>query len=285
MGVSFDSITVVGVGLLGASLGLAAKRGGIAKKVIGIGRRQKSLDAALGNGSIDEASLELHAEAAQSDLVVICTPAATVAGYLDQLKQWAGAKTVITDVASTKGEICAHAKALWPEGSRFVGSHPMAGSEKWGPEHADIELYNGAVTFVEQGDHLDPEAHALVRGLWEALGSRVVTIGPAEHDVLVAATSHLPHIMASALAQILPEGDGVRAAVGAGFRDTTRVAEGRPELWRDIALTNRVAIGGVLNEMHRHLRRISEALASQDGEALESFFEEGLKARRRALDE
>lgn len=281
----FNNVTIIGAGLLGGSLGLALKQAGIADAVIGVGRRQASLDAARAIGAIDTGALELTPEALAADLIVLAVPAAQAVDFLDALRGRIGPQTVVTDVVSTKGALCAHAKATWPAPSRFIGSHPMAGSEKWGPEHADAGLYRGAVTFVEEGAHLDETARATVCRLWEALGSRVVGIGPDRHDALVAATSHLPHIVASAVAQGLPGGDAVRAAVGQGFRDTTRVAEGRPELWRDICLTNRKAVESELARLQDRLREFSEALASEDAAALDAFFERGCEARKRICDE
>lgn len=284
-GLHFNSATVIGVGLLGGSLGLALKQRKLAVRIIGIGRRQSSLDAAAARGAIDAAFLEVTDEAAKADLVVLAVPAAQAIACLDTLRERVGPETVVTDVVSTKAAICAHAKATWPAPLRFVGSHPMAGSEKWGPEHADADLYRGAVTFVEQGPHLDADSRAKVCALWEALGSRVVGIDPLEHDRLVAATSHLPHVVASAIAQGLPNGEAVRMAVGPGFRDTTRVAEGRPELWRDICLTNRDAIESELEGLQSRLQLFSDALATGDANALDAFFERGRAARKKALEE
>lgn len=283
-GLHFDTVTVVGVGLLGGSLGLALKQRGIAGRVLGVGRRQSSLDAALRVGAIDTGILDLTKEAATADLIVLALPAAQAIECLDILRERIGPNTVVTDVVSTKGTLCAHAKATWPAPLRFIGSHPMAGSEKWGPEYADAALYEGAVTFVAQGAHLDAQARASVCELWTSLGSAVVDIDPEQHDRLVAATSHVPHIVASAVAQGLPADDSVRAAVGPGFRDTTRVAEGRPELWRDICLTNRAAVEGELGRLQARLQEFSDALAAGDGAALDAFFERGREARKRALD-
>lgn len=281
----FDTVTIIGVGLLGGSLGLGLKQRGMADRIIGVGRRQASLDAAAEIGAFDDGVLDLTQEAVAADLIVLATPAAQAIDYLNALRERIGAATVVTDVVSTKSAICAHAKATWSLPRRFVGSHPMAGSEKWGPEHADPQLYVGAVTFVERGDHLAADARATVCGMWAALGSRVVDVDPEEHDRLVAATSHVPHIAASAVAQAVPDDDIARAAVGPGFRDTTRVAEGRPELWRDICLTNGKAIATELVQLQMRLQKFADALASNDGEALERFFDDGRSARKKALGE
>lgn len=280
----FNSVTIIGVGLLGGSLGLALKKRRMAGRVFGVGRRQSSIDTAKSIGAIDEGAIDISADAARADLIVIATPAAQACACLDVLRSHATPRSIITDVVSTKAEICAHAQVTWPAPRRFIGSHPMAGSEKWGPEHASAELYERAVTFVEDSAGLDPAAHATVCALWEALGSRVVGVSPEEHDRLLAATSHLPHIAASAIAQCAPVGGAVREAAGPGFRDTTRVAGGRPELWRDICLTNRAAVHSVLTQFQSRLSEVQRALETADGAALEDFFERGCAARKKAVD-
>lgn len=279
----FDTVTIVGVGLLGGSLGLGLKRKCGAKSIRGVGRREESLNKALAVGSIDEAFTNIDEAVEGADLVVLCTPAALVPAFLDIIQPLCSPTCVITDVASTKASICRHAADTWDSPRRFIGSHPMAGSEKFGPEHGDAHLYEGAVTFVEEGDGLDPEAVDCVSKLWRLLGSETVRIVPEVHDVLAARTSHVPHIVAAALAQITDSGDDLRAFVGRGFRDTTRIAEGRPEIWRDICLTNGEAIGGGLAEIIDKLRQATEAINTGDGDRLDRFFQDGLSARRKVL--
>ncbi len=281
----FETVTIVGVGLLGASLGLALKQKTLAGKVRGVGRRQSSLDTALEMGAIDEAHLDLTEAAIGADLIVICTPAAAVPHVLDVLRPLCGKSTVVTDVASTKAAICAHVRQAWAEPYRFIGSHPMAGSEKFGPEHAEADLYNGSVCLVEKLNGQAEDAHAAVLRLWEALGARVVLVEPEFHDAMVAKTSHVPHIVASALSQLIDNGSGEEAPfIGTGFLDTTRVADGRPELWRDICLTNSEAIETKLREVIQLLEEASGAVARRDGPRLEEFFQKGRDARGRAVD-
>jgi len=280
----FDTVTVVGVGLLGGSLGLGLKKRGEAKTIRGVGRREESLNKALAGGSIDEAFTEIDAAVDGADLVVLCTPAALVPTFLDSIRPLCRSSCVITDVASTKASICRHAADTWDAPRRFVGSHPMAGSEKFGPEHGDANLYEGAITFIEDADGLDPEAVERVTQLWQLLGSETVRITPEVHDTLAARTSHVPHIVAAALAQLTDTGDDLRAFVGQGFRDTTRIAEGRPEIWRDICLTNSEAIGGSLAEIIDKLQQATEAINTGDGDRLDRFFQDGLSARRKILD-
>lgn len=279
---AFERVAILGVGLLGASLGLALKQRGLAGHILGIGRRLESLEAALRIGAIDAHSLD-PASAAAASLIVIATPAALVEPMLDQIRPILAPGAVVTDVASTKAAICQHAAATWPAPRRFVGSHPMAGSEKFGPEHGDPELYTGSVCFVESSDGLDPEATATVQRLWEAVGAQVVRVAPAEHDLYVARTSHLPHVLAAAIAEVAGRAGDVRPFVGNGFRDTTRIAAGRAEVWRDISLTNRDALLATLDELQQDLGVFRAALEQRDGAALEAFFEAGRAARLRIL--
>lgn len=281
----FETVTIVGVGLLGASLGLALKKKDLAGTVRGVGRGQPSLDTALEMGAIDEAHLDLSDAALGADLIVICTPAAAVLQALDTIRPVCGKSTVVTDVASTKTAICAHAKKAWSEPYRFVGSHPMAGSEKFGPEHAEADLYKGSICLVEKLNGQAEDAHAAVVRLWETLGARVVQVDPEFHDAMVAKTSHVPHIVAAALAQLLDGDSGEEAPfIGTGFLDTTRVADGRPEVWRDICLTNSEAIETKLRELIQVLEEASGAVAGRDAQRLEDFFQKGRDARRRATE-
>lgn len=281
----YQTVSLIGVGLLGGSLGLALKQRGLAKMIRGVGRRQTSIDAALEAGVIDDGTLSIADGVRGADLIVICTPANNVPETLDVIRPLCAKGTVVTDVASTKAAICAHAKKAWSSPYHFVGSHPMAGSEKFGPEHSDAGLYEGAVTFVESMDDHHEGVYARVVELWESVGSRVVTIDPAEHDEMVARTSHVPHVVAAALAQCIQDPESARPFVGTGFRDTTRVAEGRPELWRDICLTNAQAIVQGLKVVGQDLEQIVQAIETGDAEALDEFFEQGVQARKTLLDQ
>lgn len=282
----FDIVVIVGVGLLGGSLGLALKARGLARHIRGVGRRQESLDKALAVGAIDEAHLKIASAAPDADLVVLCTPAALVTQALDELRETAPANAVVTDVASTKAVICAHAAQTWPKPLRFVGSHPMAGSEKFGPEHSDVHLYEGSYTVITKAADQDPEAYDAVRALWESVGSKLVELPPALHDSLVARSSHIPHITAACLSELAAQlGSEIRPVVGNGFRDLTRVAAGRPEIWRDICLTNRDAIVSSLDALGARLTEVRNLIAQDDGPGLDRFFESGCASRKKVLGE
>lgn len=280
----FDRVTIIGVGLLGASLGLALKAQKLAGHVMGAGRRQTSLDKALAAGAVDEVSIDAKRAVEGAGLVVIATPATAVIEKLDEIRDVVAPDAVVTDVASTKAAICAHAEATWPRPRRFVGSHPMAGSEKFGPEHGRPDFYVGSVCLVEHGPGLDPHAHDTVAALWRAVGAEVLEIRPDSHDAALARTSHTPHVVSAAVAQLAARQGDVRHLVGNGFRDMTRIAASRPEVWRDICLTNREALLGGLAELREDLSRFEADLARGDGEALEAFFRAGNEARRKVVD-
>jgi len=275
-----DSVAIIGVGLLGGSLGLAIKERGLAGVIRGVGRRRESLSKALEAGTIDSAHLDLSSGVQDADLIVICTPASQVVPMLDILRDIALPSAVVTDVASTKASICAHANATWPLPRRFIGSHPMTGSEKFGPEHAFASLYENAVVVLEKSRKVDEHARDLVRNLWESVGARIVEVEPVEHDAIVARTSHVPHVAAAALSAIAArQGANARPLSGKGFRDSTRIAASRPEVWRDICLTNRAAVLNGLDEFTEELRQIRAAIDRSDGLAIEAFFKTGRAAR------
>ena len=285
MNLGFGTVTIVGVGLLGGSLGLALKDRGLATQVRGVGRRQEVIDTALQIGAIDEGSLDLGAAVRGADLIVLCTPAALIPQHLDTVRARIAPHVVVTDVGSTKAEICAHARSNWSEPRRFVGSHPMAGSEKYGPEHATPHLYDGCVTLVETFDGHADDAYDKVCALWRAVGSRIVEIDPAAHDDLLARTSHIPHIVAALIAELAAEAGDVSDVVGKGFRDVTRIAAGRAEIWRDICLTNRTAIANGMRVFEEQVRAVRELIEAGKSDELEALFVSAQEARKKALGE
>ncbi len=276
-------VAIVGVGLLGASLGLALKARGLASQVTGVGRRKVSLDTALALGAIDAVAPSPEEAAAEADLLVVATPAALVTSILDEVGSVNNPGLVVTDVASTKALICRHAAATWAAPRRFVGAHPMAGGEKLGPENGRPDLYEGSVCLVEESPSLDPDARAAVCRLWESVGARVVSVEPEKHDPILARTSHLPHVVASAVAAIAAESGASQSFVGNGFRDLTRIADSPFEMWRDICLTNRAALLESLAGFDARMREFAALLAAGDAAGLDAFFEQGREGRRKVL--
>ena len=284
MSLNFDRVAIIGVGLLGSSLGLAMKARGLARHVVGVGHRQSSLDTALQVGAVDEATLSLSDAVTGADLIIIATPAGLVAPKLDEIRLLCAPDTIVTDVASTKRTICAHAHATWTAPRRFIGSHPMAGSDKYGPEHGHPDFYEGAVCLVEDSEGLEHRAREIVCALWAAVGARVLDVDPAQHDTMLARTSHIPHVVSAALASLAVRGGDVRFMIGNAFRDMTRIAASRPELWRDICLTNREAVLEGLREFQRDLEELTRELEAGNAPALDDFFRQGAEARRKAVE-
>lgn len=285
MSTPFENVVIIGVGLLGGSLGLALKKHGLAKNIVGIGRNRTSLEKAVACGTIDTAVMDsdLAGACADADLVVVSTPVQRAVSVVGDLGAIVAPGAVATDVASTKRDICAAATAAWAAPRRFVGSHPMAGSEKHGPEHASAELFRGHVCLVEQSDAVAPDARARIVALWQGIGARVVPVDAADHDDILARTSHVPHVLAAALAQLAARKGDVHDFLGNGFRDTTRIAASRPEVWRDICLSNQNAVLHALEEYQQILEALHDALADGDADAVEQFFADGNAARARAF--
>ena len=272
-----QTLTIVGVGLIGGSLGLAARRRGLAAHVVGAGRQQASLDRARAVGAIDEASLDLAEAVRRADVAVFCTPVDRIAEQVLAAAPGCAPGTLLTDAGSTKAAIVARLDGRLPDGVAFVGSHPLAGSEKRGPEHADADLFQGRLTVITPGPHTDPAAVGRTATFWQALGSRVRLMPPEEHDRALALTSHLPHLLAAALTGILP--DELRELAASGFRDTTRVAGGDPALWGAIFSQNRGAVLEALQRLTDRLGAFRVALEAEDWTTVDTLLAEAKKVR------
>jgi cyclohexadieny/prephenate dehydrogenase len=256
---------VVGVGLLGGSLALAVKRKGVAARVVGTDRLPGIMHRAVERGLLDEALPSPAEVATVADLTVFCTPVDVIAEQALEAAPFG--RGVMTDVGSTKAEIAARLADV----PTFVPGHPLAGSEKAGPEHARGDLFDGRLVVLTPGARTSPQAVIAVTAFWRSLGSRVETMDAAEHDRALALTSHLPHLVASALAGVLPPAWSHLTA--SGFRDTTRLASGAVELWRAIFLHNRAAVREALGQLRGQLDRYDAALAAADAAALAALLE------------
>lgn len=269
------------MGLLGGSLGLVLRQRGLARQVIGVARRPESLALARQMGALDVGCLDLREGVAQADLVFLCTPVRTILDHLEAAAPCVRADAVVTDVGSTKAAIVAVGERLLP--GRFLGGHPMAGSAQAGIAAADAALFTGAWWALTPGPAAAPvePLAALVR----ALGARPLLLPPAEHDQIVAATSHLPHAVATGVArtvaEVLAARPEVPPLVAGSYRDVTRVAASAPELWRDVCLTNRTPLLEALAVLERHLAELREALEREDASAIEGFFARGRADKER----
>ncbi len=273
----FQHAVILGVGLIGGSIALALRERGLADRVTGIARSPERADNLLQLGLVDEATDDLGAGLKGADLVVSCLPVGKIADSLLMAAQHTAPGALLTDAGSTKGEIVAKVEA---KVAGFVGSHPLAGDHRTGPEAARADLLDGALSIVTPTASTSPATIAAAKQLWESLGSRVEAMSPAEHDRVLALTSHVPHVVAAALAAHTPE--EVLRLAATGWADTTRVAAGSPTLWRDILLANREAVTLGIKSLSEELAAYSEALAEADGNKIEQLFAEG-KRRRDAL--
>jgi len=265
----FERLSVLGLGLLGGSLALAARRRGLATCVVGGARRADTRAAALACGAVDEAA-DLESAARGADLVVLATPVFAMPEVLRRAAPGLASGAIATDVGSVKAGLAEVLPGLLPAGARYVGSHPMAGSHRSGIEHAREDLFEGAVCVVDAS--ADPEARERVAALWRALGARVVLRTAAQHDAEVAWMSHVPHLLAFAFAGALRAAPpGAAEVAGPGFRDFTRIAHSEPELWADILTANRKALAAPLEAVGAALRELARAVEANDAEALERW--------------
>lgn len=278
-----DRLAILGVGLLGGSVALAARARGIARRIVGVGRDPGRLEAARRAGALEHATTDLRAGVADADLVVLAATVEANDALLPAVWAAAPSGALVTDVGSTKRSIARGAEALRagrPE-VHFVGSHPMAGSERSGFAAARADLFAGATVVVTPTDAAEPRAVKTVAAFWEALGARVVLLDPDAHDRAVAAISHVPHLVAWALADAVARTEpGALDIAGAGFRDTTRIAASDPRVWREILLANADALGPTLAAFRAALGDLERLVAAGDGVALEAAL-----ARIRALRE
>jgi len=273
----FAQITIVGVGLIGGSIGLAAKARGIACQVVGVGRAARNLSRAAELGALDSFTTDLAEGVKSADLVVVCTPVDRIAEMILTAASHCKLGTIFTDAGSTKVGIVNAIQRTILEGMHFVGSHPLAGSEKVGVEHARANLFEDRVTVVTPTPRTDEPACSAVIGFWTALGSRVLRMTPEEHDEDLAVTSHLPHAVAAAVAgstsrDLLPLTAG-------GFRDVTRIAAGDPELWAAIFLANRDALRLALATFSERMTEFRQLLEAGDGAGLVRWLAEGKQVR------
>lgn len=279
----WNKVTLVGVGLLGGSLGLALRRGGLARRVCGLVRRSVSVKETLDLGLTDESTLDPDNAMEGCDLLVLCTPVSTMKSLVLDLFPRLNKGAFITDVGSVKGSVIADVESLALQyGLHFLGSHPMAGSEASGAAASREDLFRSATTVITPTPHTCPTAIEKIRATWEAVGSRVLEMSAEHHDILVARSSHLPHIVASELARYVlnPSHPPEQAALCAtGFRDTTRVASGSPEMWKDIVMANRQNLVQMIDDLIQDFKSIQTAIEQGDQEAIHDFFETAKQRR------
>jgi prephenate dehydrogenase len=277
----YDTVAIVGVGLIGGSVGLALRERKLARTIVGVGRRQTSLDAGRRVGAIDHGYTNLAEGVSQAQLVVICTPVDTIAERAILAAAACPAASLITDAGSTKESIVSAVDAALASrrsGPRFVGSHPLAGDHRTGAEFARADLFDNRTVVITPTEATRPAAVTETRGFWESLGANVTTMSATDHDVALAMTSHLPHLVAVALAAATPK--NLLPLAASGWRDTTRVAGGDPNLWQPIFAANRPHVLEALEQLTDSLDNIRESLELGDWENFNSILEAAAKVRR-----
>ena len=278
-----QKVALIGVGLLGGSLGLAIKQRRLSPKVDGYVRRTVSIGECERMGAVDHATRDLKRAVENADLVILCTPLAQMRAVTQEMLPGLKQGAIVTDVGSVKGSVVEELEPLVAAaGAYFVGSHPMAGGEQTGVAAARADLFVKAICLVTPTPRSNPDAVRKVEEFWKALDSRVLRLSPSIHDDLVSRSSHLPHVVAAELANYVlsPAHPAEQAIVCAtGFRDTTRIASGSPEMWRDIAMANRKNLGRVLGVFIEDLQEFCLALEKGDVKAVEEFFEEAKQRR------
>ncbi len=282
--VGVSTVAVIGVGLMGGSLGLAAReRAGVAE-VRGFSQTTATLERALELGSITRACGSLSEAASGADLVFVCTPVRLVVQHVKEALAAAPAHAVVSDVGSTKGPLM---RALSPEEQRrCVGGHPLCGAETAGVTNARASLYEGATYFVTPGAHVDADAYQRLYAFLGAIGARPVAVDPDEHDRVMAVVSHLPHVLANVLitqAGLQPGARDALLSAGPSFRDLTRVAGSNRRVWTDIFLENRAALLAALATFQEGLQEVLEALAANDAERLGESIARAARQRERML--
>lgn len=280
-----DRMLVVGVGLIGGSLAVAARDAGLVGEVVGYGRTVENLEVAQQRGLIDRIATEPATAMAGVDLVLLATPVASCGPLATMFRSHARPGTVLTDAGSVKAGVVAAMEAAWDGVGPVVGAHPIAGSEATGAAAAQADLFRGRRCVLTPTPRTDATGLRRVRALWEGVGAVVDELPPGVHDALLARASHLPHVVAAALVAAVAEarvdGHAVTDFIGTGFRDTTRVAAGGVEMWRDIVRANAPAIGAALNEFRGVVDALASAIALDDVAALEALLGVAATTRRR----
>ncbi len=265
-------LSILGPGLLGGSIGLAARQRKVARRVSMWARRPDAADQAYQLGAADEATTDLARVVADAELVVLATPIGVMQALVEQILPILPAGCVVTDVGSVKYPIVTALSNALAGKARFVGSHPMAGSEQSGIDAARRDLFDNAVCIVTPREDTDKAALQLVYDFWKAIGCAVKTLAPLEHDEIVARISHLPHLVAAAVVNVVcSDGSHPLNFVGPGFKDFTRIAGGPFEMWTEICLENRKEIRRALDALIEELVKVRAAVENSDAVELRTM--------------
>ncbi len=282
--IHFNNVTIVGVGLIGGSLAKVLKTAGLAGTITGAGRGTETLELAKSLGVIDRMAQNTVQAADGADLVILASPVGTFETVARELGPHLKQGAILTDVGSVKGDLVRKIEALLPAGVRYVPGHPIAGKEKFGVSEASETLFRGAKCIITPTRKTDPQALDAVKEIWKAAGAHVIVMDPDVHDKIFAAVSHMPHVaafaMMCAVAELNTGSEDYISFSGAGFRDFTRIAASRPEIWRDICLMNRENIVEMIERYQFSLNRLKKDIIEGDGKRLEKHLTAASDARR-----
>jgi len=275
----FNRIAIIGVGLIGGSLGLAIRKKGLAKEVVGVCRTKRSLQLAKKMKAIDRGTLSASHAVQGADLVILATPIRTISQLTRTLSDTFQPGAIITDVASTKADLVRAVEKFLPKHVTFVGSHPMAGREVGGVSYATPTLFEGHVCFMTPHKKTSQSAFKRLRQFWRMLGSKVTVVSPQRHDQLTASFSHLPHLVAALL---VLHGEKIELS-GTGFRDMTRIASSDPRLWQDVVESNQKEILKSLSRFQKRLNHMAKLLKKRKMQAIQHTLRKAKERRRRLV--
>ena len=279
-------LALIGVGLIGGSLAAALKAAGEVDHVVGFDIDPPAMAKGVAAGVIDRAAESMAEAASSADVLILAVPVGAMREAMAGIAKHLPPQALVTDVGSTKVSVIADARAtLGAAFGRFVPAHPIAGGERPGVEHTDAGLFQGRLAITTPTPDTDPAALDAIERLWRSAGARLERLAPDVHDRIFAAVSHLPHVLAFVLVEMIarsPDADAKFAHAGAGFRDFTRIAASSPQMWRDVCLANRVALASELNAYSESLAKLQQAIVGADGAALERVFQAASDARRRS---
>ena len=288
-GTTFRRLALVGLGHIGASISLAAQRAGMVEAIVGTDASPVVRDRALAIGLVSQCPATPAEAVVGADLVILCTPPSAFASVAAAIAPHLAPGAIVTDVGSIKAAAVAAIQPHLPPHVHFVLGHPIAGTEHSGPDSGLTTLFDGRWTILTPLDDSAPEAVARLTAFWEALGSKVATLAPDRHDLVLATTSHLPHLIAYCIVgtaddlQAVTRSEVIKYSAG-GFRDFTRIAASNPDMWRDVFLANREAVLEMLGRFTQDLSTLEALVREGDGAALHAFFTRTRAIRRSIID-
>ncbi len=285
----FKKITIIGLGLIGGSIGLALKRAGSTAQLIGVARSQKTLDIALERNLVERVEIDIVKSVEDADLVILATPLSSFKKIILEVSHNLKPGCIVTDTGSSKLKVIEELSNVIPMGVSFIPGHPIAGTELSGPEAGFAELFDDRWCVLTPTEDTNKDALNSIRLLWEEMGSKVEIMNPEHHDRVLAITSHIPHLIAynivgtaNDLANVTNK-EVVKYSAG-GFRDFTRIAASDPKMWRDIFLYNDEAVLEMLSFFSKDLMKLKKAIEEKDSDLLQTFFENTREVRKNIID-